>query len=245
MERTVSTEELECLKQASLMLLLPTSTWATGTVLFHRYCKFVNQSKPPKDLFNSRMTIMLCLYLATKVTEEPRKQRDIINVGYHLENPQNDFLPIGSQLLNSLRETMTQCELILMRALGFNMNVELPHTWIASIIYGMAWWEKNGNPPDDTEDVDKRIKRVAALAWEVANEAVRCGLVDCYPARSMAAACIAISMDAHGEPFPAKNFDEWTDIWAKSSASRISQARRLIEDSVSISSIIGKSNRPC
>ncbi|KAJ2056258.1 hypothetical protein GGI17_006286, partial [Coemansia sp. S146] len=90
-------------------------------------------------------------------TEEPRKQRDMINVGYKLDNPDSEFLPVDERM-DALRNTMTQAELVLIRVLGFNVNVELPHSWIASILYGMVWWEQKGVPPDDTELVDAQTE---------------------------------------------------------------------------------------
>ncbi|ORX74898.1 hypothetical protein DL89DRAFT_264679 [Linderina pennispora] len=92
---------------------------------------------------------MVCIYLATKITEEPRKQRDIINVGYKIANPSQAFLAVGDTL-NALRETMDKAELVVLRVLGFNVDVDLPHRWIVQIVYGMAWWADKGIPPDDT-----------------------------------------------------------------------------------------------
>ncbi|KAJ2330359.1 hypothetical protein GGH92_009558, partial [Coemansia sp. RSA 2673] len=138
MARRPTPDEVVYGKRAAAMLLLPTSTWATGTVLFHRYCDYVSkQSGPGGDIIPAHICILLCLYLATKVTEEPRKYRDIINVGFKLEHPESDFLPVGPRL-DALRDTMIQGELTLVRILGFNVDVELPHVWIASILYGMA-----------------------------------------------------------------------------------------------------------
>ncbi|KAJ2584430.1 hypothetical protein GGH95_000385, partial [Coemansia sp. RSA 1836] len=166
-----------------------------------------------------------------KTTEEPRKQRDIINVGYKLAHPSSDFLPVDEQM-DALRNTMTQAELVLIRILGFNFNVELPHSWIASILYGMAWWEKRGIPPDDTELVDAQVKNVARLAWLIANNVVIAGLVDREPVQAMAAACILIALRADSVPLPAKALSEWADVWARSSQSRVERVQRLIEEHV-------------
>ncbi|KAJ2744252.1 hypothetical protein GGI20_003114 [Coemansia sp. BCRC 34301] len=136
--------------------------------------------------------------------------------------------------MDALRNTMTQAELVLVRILGFNVSVELPHSWIASILYGMAWWEKRGIPPDDTEMVDTQVKAVARLAWLIANGVVTAGLVDQEPVQAAAAACILIAMQADGVPLPAKDLNEWADVWARSSASRVERAQRLIKDHVDI-----------
>ncbi|KAJ2904747.1 hypothetical protein GGI21_004252 [Coemansia aciculifera] len=136
--------------------------------------------------------------------------------------------------MDALRNTMTQAELVLVRILGFDVNVELPHNWIASILYGMAWWETKGVPPSDTELVDTRVKDVARLAWLVANNAVSAGLADRESARVMAAACILISLRADSLPLPASDLSEWADVWARSSASRVERVQRLIEEHVDI-----------
>ncbi|KAJ2337962.1 hypothetical protein GGF43_006989, partial [Coemansia sp. RSA 2618] len=217
--RRASKDELAFLRQASLMLELPTSTWATGTVLFHRYCKYVTRSRSAEPL-DPHVCLILCIYLATKVTEEPRKQRDMINVGHKLTNPDTDE-PLAGTTFDKLRETLTKSELVLMRALGFDVNVELPHAWIANIVYGMAWWDNNAEPPRDTDMIDARIKQVAGFAWRVANQAVEAGLVDCEPARILAAACIVLAMEAYSEPLPARDLDQWADIWARTTDKRI------------------------
>ncbi|KAJ1902687.1 hypothetical protein LPJ71_005471 [Coemansia sp. S17] len=236
MARRPTAEEVDYAKRAASMLLFPTSAWATGMVLFHRYCDYISNQQPPdgdNDIIPSHLCIMLCLYLAAKATEEPRKQRDIINVGYKLDNPESEFLPVDERMY-ALCNTMTQAELVLIRVLGFNVNVDLPHSWIASILYGMTWWEQKGIPPDDTELVDIQVKNIARLAWLIADNVVIAGLVDREPVQAMAAACILIALQVDGIPLPAKNLTEWADVWARSSASRVERVQRLIEDNVNI-----------
>ncbi|KAJ2726312.1 hypothetical protein GGI07_000623 [Coemansia sp. Benny D115] len=173
--------------------------------------------------------MMLCIYLATKVTEEPRKQRDIINVGYRLANRDSEILPVTDKVFLGLRASMAEGELAMMRILGFDLSVELPHVWAADILNGMAWWASdNGRPPDDTELVDPRMKRVAAEAWLMANAAVEHGLVDREPARILGAACVAIAIDRCGEALPARSLDEWADIWARTSARRLQAVKELL-----------------
>ncbi|KAJ2548774.1 hypothetical protein EV175_004698 [Coemansia sp. RSA 1933] len=226
MESNISPDEIKYLREASQLLLLPTSTWATGTVLFHRYRKTQSKQLDPQ------IAMMVCMYLATKITEEPRKQRDIVNVGCLLANPttaKSRVLQINSPTFNSLRYTITQSELFIMRALGFDVNVELPHSWIVTILHGMAWWPSNGDPPEDTEAVDVRLKRIARVAWHLTNDAVVAGLVDQFSARSIAAACIVSALDATGETLPAKSLDAWANMWAKTTGSRVTNIRQVVE----------------
>ncbi|KAJ2002207.1 hypothetical protein GGI04_003439 [Coemansia thaxteri] len=129
---------------------------------------------------------------------------------------------------------MIQGELTLVRILGFNVDVELPHVWIASILYGMAWWEQGGVPAKDTELVDDQIKYVARLAWKIANRVVSAGLVDREPVQALAATCVLLSLEADGVPLPAKNLSEWTSAWARSPLSQVERTRRLVEERVDI-----------
>ncbi|KAJ2507896.1 RNA polymerase II subunit A C-terminal domain phosphatase [Coemansia sp. RSA 1939] len=168
------------------------------------------------------------LELARLITESKDLERDMDGI---IEDVQNR-MP-HNPLFNSLRYTMTQGELILMRVLGFNVNVELPHTWIAEILYGMAWWRDNGHPPDDTEAVDTRVKQIASTAWRLANEVVVAGLVDRFPARSIGAACIVTALRAHKEPLPVKTLDEWAKLWAKTSGSQLALIQQAIEQNES------------
>ncbi|KAJ2858515.1 hypothetical protein J3B02_000105 [Coemansia erecta] len=243
MARIPTISELGYLRRASTMLELPTATWATGTVLFHRYCAHLSANKCKTDPLPSQISMMLCLYLATKVTEEPRKQRDIINVGFKIAHPESTFLPVSSTTLAALRTTLSQGELVMMRILGFEFNVELPHAWIASILYGMAWWERNGEPPEDTELVDSRIKNIARYTWIVANCCVESGLVDQAPARILGAACIFISMQFCKEELPARDFEEWADIWAKTSGKKLRAVQELVESSIDTFNILNRDTK--
>ncbi|KAJ2801582.1 hypothetical protein H4R20_003611 [Coemansia guatemalensis] len=233
--RHATEKEIAYLREASSMLRLPTSTWATGVVLFHRYCEFTYQQNTIEPL-NTHICLILCLYLATKVTEEPRKQQDMINVGYKLAHPTIETHPVGDHL-EALRNTMTKSELVLMRILGFDMYVELPHVWISYIFHGMGWCKNSGIPSNNTEDLDPHVKRIADTAYTTANKVVEAALVDYTSARVIAAACIVIAMDIHRERLPARNLDEWAYVWAKASGSYVKDIRRLIEDRADLTNL--------
>ncbi|KAJ1955390.1 Cyclin- protein fam58a [Linderina pennispora] len=175
---------------------------------------------------------MVCIYLATKITEEPRKQRDIINVGYKIANPSQAFLAVGDTL-NALRETMDKAELVVLRVLGFNVDVDLPHRWIVQIVYGMAWWADKGIPPDDTERIGVQVKNVARTAWRMASDAVRAGLLDdSGSSRRLGAACVVLAMEINGVPLPARDLSEWADMWAKTSSRRLSETCGVLEQKI-------------
>lgn len=69
---------------------------------------------------------MTALYLAAKTRESPRQLRDVVNVGYRLMHPQKPPLSVGT-LYEALRESVVQCELILLRHLQFDSTFNPPH----------------------------------------------------------------------------------------------------------------------
>ena len=69
---------------------------------------------------------MTALYLAAKTRESPRQLRDVVNVGFRLMHPRRPPLAVG-KLYEALRESVVQCELILLRHLHFDTTFNAPH----------------------------------------------------------------------------------------------------------------------
>lgn len=83
-----------------------------------------------------RKTLALaCLSLGSKSTEAPRRLREIIFPAHHLlhqhadavtSDPVAQPLTVPSEIYDTLRATVVQAELMLLRVLGFELRVPLP-----------------------------------------------------------------------------------------------------------------------
>jgi hypothetical protein len=88
------------------------------------------------QIFASRMSltlidepVVLCqaiLYLAGKSEEEHRRLRDIMTVTHMIKHPGAKLLHLGEEH-SALREHIVLTEQLVLRVLGFNLNVDLPH----------------------------------------------------------------------------------------------------------------------
>jgi len=75
MEKQLRYLGCELIQSGAILLKLPQTAAATGQILFQRYYyqkSFVR--------YNFEHTVMACLLLASKIEEEPRKPRDVLNV---------------------------------------------------------------------------------------------------------------------------------------------------------------------
>uniref|UniRef100_A0A915D7N5 Cyclin-like domain-containing protein n=1 Tax=Ditylenchus dipsaci TaxID=166011 RepID=A0A915D7N5_9BILA len=84
MEKDLRYLGCELIQSGAILLKLPQTAAATGQILFQRYYyqrSFVR--------CNLEHTVMACLLLASKIEEEPRRPRDIINVYNRLKQLHN------------------------------------------------------------------------------------------------------------------------------------------------------------
>lgn len=109
----------------TIHFLLPArpSTFATAASIFHRVVG--NLSKPDYDKFTIATG---SLYLASKVNEDPVRLKDMINVSQVTLNKDEALNELGNEAwILSIRDSIVQCELFIMRVLHFDPSVELPH----------------------------------------------------------------------------------------------------------------------
>lgn len=66
------------------------------------------------------------LYLSGKMKDDQLKIRDVINVAHSTLNRNSAPLELGDQYW-SMRDGIVQAELLIMRVLKFEVNVEHPH----------------------------------------------------------------------------------------------------------------------
>lgn len=104
-------------------ILVKPSTFAVAATIFHRVIK--NLAKADYDKFSISTGV---IYLASKANEDPLRLKDIINVSQVTLKRETSLNELGNEAwIISMRDSIIQCELFLMRVLHFDSSVRLPH----------------------------------------------------------------------------------------------------------------------
>ncbi|KAI3640627.1 hypothetical protein MIR68_001505 [Amoeboaphelidium protococcarum] len=131
-----SPDLLRFLSPSCSMLKLSIHAECTALFYYHRYKQFIEQKQQDQDSkfknIPESLILTVCIILACKSTEEHRKSRDVIGCVYKAMHSGEQFMKINEQYFK-IRDSCTKVEFILLRILGFNMQVELPHVWIMRI----------------------------------------------------------------------------------------------------------------
>ncbi|KAI3818050.1 hypothetical protein L1987_11852 [Smallanthus sonchifolius] len=162
---------------------------ATGQVLFHRfYCKksFVR--------FNVKRIAAGCVLLASKLEENPRRARHILNVFYRMEC-RRENLPIQhleafSEKYSELKMDLIRSERHLLRELGFICHVEHPHKFISNYLA--------------TLETPSELRQEA---WNLANDSLRTTL--CVRFKSAVVACGVVYAAARRFHVPLPENPPW------------------------------------
>ncbi|KAK7126304.1 hypothetical protein R3I94_017702 [Phoxinus phoxinus] len=177
----------EMIQNAGILLRLPQVTMATAQILFHRffYCKsFVRHC--------AETVAMACLQLASKIEEEPRRARDVLNVFHRLKHATRNrpFCPL---LLDdsyvSRKSHVIKAERRVLKELGFCVHVKHPHKVIMMYLQVLEC-EKN--------------TRLLQIAWNYMNDSLRTDVLLRFSAETVACACIFLSARVLQIPLPEK-----------------------------------------
>ncbi|XP_076022433.1 cyclin-Q [Genypterus blacodes] len=113
---------------------------ATACVLYHRFFGRVNVRA-----YEPYLVAMSCVYLAGKVEEQHIRTRDIINVSHRYFNSGSSPLECDKEFWE-LRDSVVQCELLILRQLNFQVSFQHPHKYllhylssVKSLVNRHAW----------------------------------------------------------------------------------------------------------
>ncbi|XP_048037828.1 cyclin-L1-like isoform X1 [Megalobrama amblycephala] len=175
----------EMIQNAGVLLRLPQVAMATAQILFHRffYCKsFVRHC--------AETVAMACLQLASKIEEEPRRVRDVLNVFHHLKHAAGNRL-VSPLLLDevyvSRKSHVIKAERRVLKELGFCVHVKHPHKVIVMYLQVLEC-EKN--------------TRLLQIAWNYMNDSLRTDVFLRFSAETVACACIFLSARVLQIPLP-------------------------------------------
>ncbi|CAN8304160.1 unnamed protein product [Cochlearia groenlandica] len=179
----------DLIQEGGILLKLPQAVMATGQVLFHRfYCK--------KSLakFDVKIVAASCVWLASKLEENPKKARQVIIVFHRMEcrreNLQMDHLDLYSKKYSELKVELSRTERHILKEMGFVCHVEHPHKFISNYLATLE------TPPELRQE-----------AWNLANDSLRTTL--CVKFRSEVVACGVVYAAARRFQVPLPENPPW------------------------------------
>ncbi|KAL9262790.1 Cyclin-L1-1-like protein [Drosera capensis] len=183
-ETTLRVYGCDLIQECGILLKLPQAVMATGQVLFHRfYCKksFVR--------FDVKRVAASCVWLASKLEENPRKARQILIVFNRMEcrreNLPLEHLDLFSKKYTDLKMDLIRTERHLLKEMGFICHVEHPHKFISNYLAVLD------APPELRQE-----------AWNLANDSLRTTLCVRFKSEVVACGVVYASARRFQVPFP-------------------------------------------
>ncbi|XP_022932103.1 cyclin-L1-1-like isoform X1 [Cucurbita moschata] len=179
----------DLIQEAGILLKLPQAVMATGQVLFHRF-----YSKKSFARFNVKKVAASCVWLASKLEENPRKARQVIIVFHRMEcrreNLPIEFLDPTLKKYADLKTELSRTERHILKEMGFICHVEHPHKFISNYLATL------GTPPELRQE-----------AWNLANDSLRTTL--CVRFKSEVVACGVVYAAARRFQVPLPENPPW------------------------------------
>lgn len=195
---------------------------ATAARIYHRF--FMHNSL---DDYDPYLIATSCLYLAGKVEEENLRLRDVINVCYRTMYSDKPALDIGSTYW-ALREAVTQCELVLLRALKFHVSFIHPHKYLLHYIKSLYDWMH----PTVVEKFP-----IGRTAWGILRDSYHGSLSLRYDPEHIAVAALYLSMHSFGIEVPSSQDAEYQWWEALVEDLRIERIRRICKEIMEVYSL--------
>ncbi|CAI5796010.1 Cyclin-Q [Podarcis lilfordi] len=174
--------------EAGVKLGLRSVPIATACTIYHRFFMEV-----PLEPYDPYLVAMAALYLAGKVEEQHLRTRDIINVSHRYLHPRSDLLELDMHFWE-LRDSIVQCELLMLRVLCFRVSFQHPHKYLLHYLLSLKHW-MNRHSWDRTP--------VAVAAWALLRDSYHGPLCLQHPPQHLAASVLYLALQCYGVEVPA------------------------------------------
>uniref|UniRef100_A0A8C8VIL9 Cyclin-Q n=1 Tax=Pelusios castaneus TaxID=367368 RepID=A0A8C8VIL9_9SAUR len=176
---------------------------ATACTIYHRFFQATVAPAP----YDPYLVAMAALYLAGKVEEQHLRTRDIINVSHRYLHPQSEPLELDSHFWE-LRDSIVQCELLMLRVLGFRVSFQHPHKYLLHYLLSLKQWT-NRHSWERTP--------VSAAAWALLQDSYHGGLCLRYLPQHVAVAVLHLALQCYGAEVPAHTEAErpWWEVFSE------------------------------
>ncbi|XP_070490771.1 cyclin-Q [Chironomus tepperi] len=189
---------LECCQK----LELKPSTFAHAASIFHRV--YDNLGRVDYDKF---AIATASIFLASKVNEDPIRLKDLINVSQVTLNRQDTLNEMtNNSWILSIRDTIVQCEMFIMRVLNFSPFTQLPHPFLLNYINTLENWL-----PKEWLSITPLSKCAMSLLQDFyySSSAIR------YSAEQVATAVLVLTFQIYGIKIPLiDDFDNWYKLFS-------------------------------
>ncbi|XP_074872805.1 cyclin-Q [Carettochelys insculpta] len=189
--------------EAGVKLGLHSIPVATACTIYHKF--FAARWAPaPYDPY---LVAMAALYLAGKVEEQHLRTRDIINVSYRCLHPQSEPLELDCQFWE-LRDSIVQCELLVLRVLGFRVSFQHPHKYLLHYLLSLRQWMNRHS---------WERSPVPAVAWALLRDSYHGGLCLRYPPQHVAVAVLYLALQCYGVELPGQAHTQtpWWQVFSE------------------------------
>eukprot|EP00123_Amoebidium_parasiticum_P011166 comp20552_c0_seq1/m.26383 comp20552_c0_seq1/g.26383 ORF comp20552_c0_seq1/g.26383 comp20552_c0_seq1/m.26383 type:complete len:317 (-) comp20552_c0_seq1:83-1033(-) len=178
---------------------MPQLTIATATVFFHRFYVYKSLIEyPPKDMGT------VCLFLAGKVEETPKKLREIIIKAELIKSNRQNLLKEETEEFRRIKEKLLQDERVLLQTISFDLTIEHPYKYLLGFIKAL-----------------KGDKNFAQTAWNFINDSLRSTVCLQYHPRVVACAVILLAARMRGFQLPdTVDGKEWFKAFVDESVTR-------------------------
>ncbi|GAB6020221.1 hypothetical protein CHUAL_002942 [Chamberlinius hualienensis] len=170
-------------------------TTATAACIYHRFFQVM-----PDCQIDKKLVAAVAIYLAGKVEENHLKVRDVINVCHRMMFSHAKPLELGDEYFN-LRDTFVNLELMLLRALRFQVNFQHPHKYLLQYFSSLSSWIES--------DIWKN-QPVLQTALAFIQDFLHDPQYLTFKAQHIAVAAIYLSFQCYGVEIPFANESEVT-----------------------------------
>ncbi|XP_073655517.1 cyclin-Q isoform X4 [Tursiops truncatus] len=175
---------------------------ATACAIYHKFFCEIDL-----DAYDPYLVAMSSLYLAGKVEEQRLRTRDIINVSNRYFHPDSEPLELDSRFWE-LRDSIVQCELLVLRVLRFQVSFQHPHKYLLHYLLSVKNWLNR---------YSWQRSPVSITAWALLRDSYHGGLCLRFQAQHIAVAVLHLALQAYGVEVPAEAEAEkpWWQVFSE------------------------------
>ncbi|CAH2316489.1 cyclin-related FAM58A isoform X1 [Pelobates cultripes] len=157
--------------------------------------------------YDPYLVAMSAIYLAGKVEEQHLRTRDIINVCHRYLNPGTEPLEVDGKFWE-LRDSIVQCELLMLRLLNFRVSFQHPHKYLLHYLMSLKNW-MNRHSWDRTP--------IAKASWALLRDSYHSDICLRYEAQHIAVAVLYFALQCYGVDVPSNESSEtpWWQVFSE------------------------------
>ncbi|XP_071657285.1 cyclin-Q [Patagioenas fasciata] len=179
--------------EAGVKLGLGSVAVATAGAAFQRFSRAAGPGAP----HDPHLVAAAALSLAAKATGAPLRARDLLNVAHRCLFPGQPPPPLDGTF-RALRESLGQCELLVLRVLRFRLCTQHPHRYLLQFLLALGRWAPRGG-----------WGRVPGVAWALLRDSAGGALGLPHPPQHVALAALHLAMALCARPAPPGAPPRW------------------------------------